>query len=753
MNCANRLHSSGNFFDSESSSSQSSSCSKSEGHDSLKETPLYKSSKSLHPIERDSNGGNSPFGRSLSSSDEDEWNSFDLTQPQLLSTSPACDPLLQNCMFMPEPLIRVELAEEKPKLQLLSVDDLPPGKMVWVGDENGLEVYMKNFWNMYYDRICNGQQMGIVRRHSKDMTLVAFHDDVMDLTFALTLPRSCLSTNRNEFQKPPNDEKESVRTKNFSSYIGKSRNRGTTCSSRESLLANQLFYEAVSVSAIRTYGCPSLAKALEDFHLGFISKALTEVNSLIDAPYLYPSRLVDVVLLRSRIFVFQNKYVDALRDARRCISLEPRWVRGYLSAARAFCGLGSFDEAHEMIVKANSILPFTTDLRHIMELNTYLRNEQKLLKKKNLFLSLDHLYRKRIQPLSSVHCNEVILMEAVSTVVVDSLFAMWPENRCKHCLKLKDASCSEHLSLSTVENMGDDNAEDLFGKAVRLDNCSKLMNSQEEREKYCSVKCYKAAKDANQLRGQFNDSIQRAHVKLKSMASMIIDSRPFEITNLAIYLFFLVVQQHKHLLATVAKRRRSVADFIVWSRGTEPPLGQRYTPALNAALRHLGFFPLISGQMGDFVRTNAITVYDILIESMSMEEKKMYNTELFLGLNRYIHTYYVSANLEKSPEEVEKKFFCIPRFVGSIWGRSEIEWLARVEIDSGNWNSDIQYSFSLRTATNCSIELVELHSRNVEELAKVISATGETTVNDDSFHALALVARKEIDPYSLLVPN
>lgn len=753
MKSANRLHSSGNFFDSESSSSQSSSSSESEDHDSSKETPLYKSSSILHPIHHDSNGGNSPFGNSLSSSDEDEWNSFDLTRPQLLSTSPACDSLLQNCMFMPEPIISVELAEEKPKLQLLSVDDLPPGKMVWVGDENDLEVYMKNFWNKYYDRICNGQQMGIVQRHSKDMALVAFHDDVMDLTFALTLPRSCLSTNRNESQIPPNDEKEFVRTKTFSSYIGRGSNRGTTCSSRESLLANQLFYEAVSVSTIRTYGCPSLVKALENFHLGFISKALTEVNSLIEAPYLYPSRLVDVLLLRSRIFVFQNRYVDALQDARRCISLEPRWVRGYLSAARAFCGLGSFDEAHEMIVKANSFLPFTTELRHIMELNTYLRNEQKLLKKKNLFLSLDHLYRKRIQPLSSIGCDEVILMEAVSTVVVDSLFATLPENRCKHCLKLKDASCSEHVSLSNMEDTNDEDVADLFSKAVRLDDCLTLMNSQDEREKYCSMECYKATKDANQLQSQFNDSIQRAHGKLKSMASMIIDSRPFEITNLAISLFFLVVQQHKDLLATVAKRRRSVADFIVWSKGTEPPLGQRYTPALNAALRHLGFFPLISGQMGDFVKTSAITVYDILIETMNAEEKKLYNAELFLGLNRYIHTYYVSANLEKSPEEVEKKFFFIPRFVGSIWGRSEIEWLARVEIDSGNWNSDIQYSFSLRTATNCSIELVELHPRNAEELAKVISTTGETTFNDVSFPVLALVTRKEIEPYSLLIPN
>lgn len=753
MKCSSSKASSGNFFDSDSSSPSSSPTDS--GTRPWQEKQLCRGDNDLHRLETGTHVAklSSDCPASSSDEDEDEWNSVDLSAPHAATTNCDSASLLGNGMFIPEPLIRVEFTREKPKLQFLSVEDLPPGKSVWVGDEDDVEVYMKKHWNDFYDRICNGQQMGTVKRHSRDMTLVNFYDESMEMTFSLTLPRSCLSTSKIEPQKFESSTSPSLRKKNFSLYLGKLHTRVSTYNSRDSLLANQLFYEAVSVFTIRTTDCPPLVKALKNFHSEFFSTALADVNNLISEANLYPSRLVDVLLLRSRIYVFQNKYLDALEDARCCISLEPRWVRGYLSAARAFSGIGCFDEAHEMIMKANTILPYTTELRHIMELNTFLRNQQKMLRKQNLFLSLDHLYRRRITPLSHVLPNEIMAMETVPTVVAASLFASWPQERCKYCFKLKDThsqECSTNNDLDAFDNWG---LDDALSKAVRLDTHFSFMQRNEEGTEYCSSECRSAAKETNHLYSQHNEAIQRARGKLKSMAPMIIDPRPLEIINLAIRLFFLVVQQHKHLLATIAKRRRSIADFVMWSRSTEPPLGQRYTPGLNAALRHTSFFPLVSGQMGEFMKMNAIKVHNILIESMSDEEKKLYNKELFLGLNRYIHAYYVSAQLEKSNEKVDEKFFFIPRFVGCICGNSEIEWLARVEIDSGNWSSESQYFFSLRTATNCKVQLVDLRTRTREELAKVMHLTEEARAADLSVPALALVSKKEIDPRSLLVPN
>lgn len=721
-----------NFFDADSSSS---SLTHSEnGRCCLESDPIFFS--------------NTPS----SDEDEDEWNSFVLSH-QENNTSCEADSVLTDDMFIPEPLIRLEFTEEKPKLQFLSVDDLPPGKTVWVGDEDDVEVYMKKYWNDFYDRVCNGQKMGTVQRHSRDMTLVHFYEESMEMRFSLTLPRSCLSTNKIEPQKPHATGSANLRKKNFSLYLGKLNACTTTCNYRDSLLANQLFYEAVSVSTIRTTDCPPLVKALKNFHSEFFSTALADVNALLREAKLYPSRLVDALLLRSRIFIFQNKFLEALKDAQHCITLEPRWVRGYLSAARAFSGLGCFDEAHEMITKANSILPYTTELRHIMELNTFLRNQQKLLRKQNLFLYLDHFYRKRIKPLSSVVSNQLFMMETVPTVVAASLFASWPKERCKYCFKLKGTHCEEDADNKTGEDLRNQKVNDVLCKAIRLDEHSSFTRNTEDEMGFCSAECCASLKETNRLYSEHNDAIQRARRKLKSMASMIIDPRPLEITNLAIRLFFLVVQRHQHLLATIAKRRRSVADFVMWSRSTEPPLGQRYTPGLNAALRHTGFFPLVSGQMGEFVKTTAINVHEFLTESMREEERKLYDKDLFLGLNRYIHAYYVSSKLMEPNEKVEEKFFFVPRFVGGICGRSEIEWLARVEIDSGNWSSESQYFFSLRTASNCTVDLIDLRSRNAEELAKIMNIAGEVVLHDLSVPALALVSTKEIDPHSLLVPN
>eukprot|EP00796_Vickermania_ingenoplastis_P005977 gene5977-4286_t len=693
--------------------------------------------------ERDSSIGDS----GSDSSSDDEWGSINLADQTAFrdESLPKCFHQLESCMFIPEPILSLESTNEKPKLRFLSAEELPPGSTVWVGDEEDVQMYIKKHWNVFYEKICNGRQAGTVSRHSNDMSLVAFRDEATDVYYSLTLPRSCLSLTKIEpysssaRKTDPELKEEVLRT-----YYGRLNPRNTRTTSRESQIANQLFYEAVSVSAICTSGCPALEQALQEFHAGSFSKAMITVNNLLSSDSVYPPRRIDVYLLRSRLFVFQNKYAEAMEDARRCIVMEPRWVRGYLSAARALSGLGDFDGAHKMIVFASSILPYTTELRHIMELNTFLRHQQKRLGKDNYTLSIDHLYRKRIKPKKKIAKDEVMVMETMPSVIASSLFASWPPHRCKRCFK------EYHV---TSQESTDSDLDDIFSKPVCLENIAKAIDNFDLPPGYCSLECHDNAKSENRLRYEYQKQIQQAHAKLRSIASLIIDSRPLEIGKLTIRLFFIVVQKHKHLLETIAKRRRSVADFLVWSEGTDPPLGQRYTPSLNAALRQTGFFPLVSGHVGDYVKEIVLQVYEILVEPMNDEEKKLYNEELFLGLYRYVHAYYTSIKLNVfADQKVPDKFFFIPRFVGSIWGRSEIEWLARVEIDTGNWSSESQFEFSLRTATNCHVELIDLHSRTEEERKRVINYLGSTSEDDLFAPVLALVAKKSIEPNSMLVP-
>lgn len=681
------------------------------------------------------------------SSDDDEWGDFNIQTnvagPSTVEVKENSS-IWDNCMFIPEPILSLDAAKDKPKLPFLDVKSLPPGTVVWVGDEEDVAAYLKKHWNSYYDKICNGHAVGTVVRHSNDMTLVEFSE--VDLRFTLTIPRSCLSVKKIEPYDSSQAFSEPKKTEGLYTYFGKLNPRNTRTTSRDSQLANQLLYEAVSISSICTDNAPILEKALTEFNAGSFSKALLTVNSLLGTESLHPCRQVDFFLLRSRIFVFENRYEQALDDALECIRLEPRWVRGYLSAARALSGLGDFDGAHRRLLQARGMLPFSADLLSVLELNSFLRQQQKMLRKKNLILTLDHVYRKRLRPLTNVSKLEVLLLEQVPSVITASLFCDWPANRCKRCFKLYENFVPPQMEL-------DLNEANLFNKKLCLDKFSPDLPHAEGVPGYCTMQCYEAARESLRLKMQFQDSVVQARNKLRSISSLLVNARAFEIANLAIPLFFAIVQKHKEMMEVAEKKKVSASHSLVWSTSAPVAPIRRQNPTLNAALIQTGYYPLITGPVGDSVKECVIQVYETLTKKMSEEDKIVYNADFFVGLYRYVHGYYVATTLASEASRTPETFFFIPRFVGCTYRRSEIEWLARVEIDLGNWNSEDQLQFSLRTATSCGVEVTDISSVGTAICREMKCSFPSYRCTEVNVSSLALVAKKDIAPYSLLVSS
>lgn len=720
------------------------------------------------------NGPSAPLGAcssSCSDDSDDEWGTVDLTGngplvPKKRSTSSANSddessddewgtinmpngPLgalkshsLGSDMFIPEPIICLNATREMPRLQILPADQLPPGSQVWVADQIDVEIILTKHWNPYYEKVSNGRLLGTVIRHSNDMTLVAFEEEAEDVAFSLTLPRSCLcisSAIRDPLEKRVDETALLVKS---TSYLRLGDVQPTFHKLNDSpSYIHQMFYEALSVSTINTKECPVLEVAYKNFRAGEFSKVLLALNSLLEAG-VYPPRLVDVYLLRSRVFVFQNKYREAFSDAQRCIELEPHGVRGYLSTARALSGLGDFDKAQEMISKALVIVPHSAELEKIMELNSFLSDQQKVLNDKKLMVSMDHLYRRRIRTLEQIDEGEVILLETMPTIVTSSLFASWPVDRCKKCLKVRDV----HAGHSNASE--DDETGSTQSLTVNMSFVSAPFLSSSGG--YCSEECSQLAKRDNSLREKYRAYIQRGRSKLKSIASLLMDSRHLEIANLTTRIFFIVIQHHKVLLEKYEETVKTLSRQYRFGEGWEEI--DLSPPSVDEALRESGFYPLVSGQLGSQVKEVVIQLYETLVEPMTPVEQRYYSSELFISLFRYAHAYYRTLKLcVEDCNHVDDSFFFIPRFVGCLCTRSEIEWMARVEIDAGNWSADNQMEFAAKTAANCHVELVDMQSINSVAREQLLCIGPSCSFEFEGL-ALALLAKKTIPKESLLIP-
>lgn len=667
--------------------------------------------------ESDSNRNNTT--NSSSSSSDDEWGTvrgdtrlelIDLARSLRAERGEGAalidDMEGEETMFIPEPVIQICATGNKPDMPYHTKDQLPVGSRVWVVDEEDVALLMNAHWSTPYLRVCNGKLCGSVVRHSGEMTMVLFHDEGADLDFSLTLPRACLSLAPIEpYESNPCMKRQLIGS--YYSNLGPRAGAGRPAcmkggrSSEEaeevpSFEVYQQYYELVPALRLQVGSAEELFEAEKCFRFEKYNEAISLINSVLERTELAHPHWLDAMLLRSRVYVFQERHEEALADAKACMEVEPRWIRGYLSAARAHSGLGQFAEAGQLLRRAGELLSHSSEIERLKALNRYLdKLQQQLIKTgRPLRLMLDHLYRKLLLLQSDVDAGAVIVAEDTPVLATHSIFGTRIMGRCCVCFR-PGAMETDTRDISPVPQpptvpplVGSE--DPATGPTAPDDASSVPLHAT-----FCGHYCRQRSSLFYGMETKYHDGVDKARELMLARGAFSPDPYPLEMTNMTVRLFFMVITTHRRLTAqrrtmhlrpdssrmSSAHTDEGVAPASTHITPTEEsgpirfPTGSPPSVPLDSALQHLGIYPLVSDHVSAHVRNQVRSVYDALTSQLKDEERAMYSYELFGGLFNYVKAYIVPVELQEyapgrdedsAPTIRTRSVFFLPRKAGYV---------------------------------------------------------------------------------------
>ncbi|KAG5472463.1 hypothetical protein LSCM1_03862 [Leishmania martiniquensis] len=631
-------------------------------------------------------------------------------------------------LFVPDPIFDLTSLQRKAVMPCLTQDQLPVGATVWVVDEDDVATQLSCNFSASYPPVCNGRLSGEIVRHTGNMTLVRFRSKASDMYFTLCLPTSCLSLQ-------PIEPYDSVphHCDSYGLGSGAYGMLGPRAACREPLepsghsgFVGHYLFEAMPAYDFEKVRGTGLEKAQEAFFGGTFEKALASVNEYIDAQSKPPAAssdadadagdtlstsgdaspkaaaLVDAFILRSRIFVFLERYREALDDAQRCVQLEPRWVRGYLSLARVHCGLGQFSEAAAATAHACIMLPYSLELERIRELSNHMHYLQSQLRaeKGSCYLVLDCYYRKRLRVSAAVAAESVLCTEVTPIVSTHSVFvAKEPPHRCPVCFRVFSASAQPSGSGSSTADHSSAvpttaAASTPSAAAISPPLSSPRGTEMEDDVEYCSTECTQRASLYRPLELRHRVPLEQVRSLILSKGAVTLNVLPLEMAAMTVRLFLMVVTIHRRLSA---KRRledshkrnvQSATPRCTFDKTRTWPeveahmggsLANLHCPSpsppvrVEASLRRLGVYPLCTEPIANNKLEELKIVYDVLTADFKADDRATFSYEVLSQLYAYVSAYFTPVDLHslQPPDSsggspAHQTVFYLPHYVGCI---------------------------------------------------------------------------------------
>ena len=524
-------------------------------------------------------------------------------------------------LFVPEQANVLDSSSSKPAMPLLDQHQLPPGSVVWVVDEDDVQMLLKDFWDHAIRVVCNGRVQGNVVKHSgESLTVVQFADPKGRIKFSFTLPRQCLSLEKIE----PYDHVTLKKRGSLGHSIGGVGNLGPragrgTAKTKEEIHYLQQYYEVISANKIVEEFLDPIVDLIDK---GKFVKALEGLEKLVLDPAVAHQRK-ELLCARSTLNIFSGNVSAALNDALDVIQINPSWVKGYLRAARAHSAAGKFILANQMINQTLLLLPHCPDIAVVSDLNDYLITLQTELKNDATSFRLDALYIKQLFPKRAFRAGEVMLEEHNPIVCVPSLYTKEPH--CTTCLSRHATT----LASPTRDKRG---------------------------MLYCSEACQKkSALFVPSEVDTFGQGYKSAITLIQNKAASSLNLLPLEIARLTIRLFFIVYSTHQAASS-----------------------GKAATP-IEVVLKDLGVYPLVTNVLDNKTRDELTVLYSVLTGIFSPADKLAYPDKLFLNLFVYVSTYIVCAPVLNTKhftgaevagftiaQQQQVVGYFVPRFVGGV---------------------------------------------------------------------------------------
>ncbi|KPA83307.1 hypothetical protein ABB37_02970 [Leptomonas pyrrhocoris] len=676
---------------------------------------------------------------SSTSSSDSAWGTFHGGEPQLamcnlgdVATGGTDDDGAEDgFLFVPDPIFDLSSLQDKPVMPCLRQDQIPIGATVWVVDEDDVATQLNCYFTAAYPPICNGRLSGTVVRHTGLMTLVRFHNEAADLYFSLCVPTSCLSLQPVEAYEssPRHGESYGLCSGAYGMLGPRAVGSGQAQPAGPTVVVRRYLYEAMPAYDAEKLRGTALEKAQELFFQGNYEKALTEVNAYLAASSFksgegvrarkaHSTSVVDAFVLRSRVYIFLERYAEALEDARTTVTLEPRWVRSHLSIARAHCGLGQFTEAAVAIAHAYIMLPYSSEVERIKELNGYMYSLQSQLRSERAgcYLILDSLYRKRLRVNAPTATGVSICKEVTPIVATHSVFAAkGPMHHCAVCFR----TLSSNTPVTNVDSAacsgcsggpsGFEAAHTSPSTVVSPAMSTPVGADPEENTQYCSTECEQRASLYRPLEIKHRVALDNVRSRILSKAAVTLNVLPLEMTAMAVRLFLMVVTTHRRLCA---KRRLGESS----RRGTEST-GSRCTTekdgeanatttsglqnawdssasspvCVETALQRLGVYPVCTELLQNSRLEELKAIYDMLTVDFKAEDRTTFSYQLLTQLYCYVNAYFtpVDANALLPPDAAGRPaqpltVYYLPIYVGCIELAKTISYSASGRRRDGN---------------------------------------------------------------------
>lgn len=665
------------------------------------------------PLSATSAATSTSISSSSSSSDSDgeEWGTFRGGELEL----PCCDEsddssyigMQDGDLFVPEPVFELSALRQKPPVPYLKKEDIPIGSIVWIVDEDDVAMHMQSYYSASYPPICNGRLSGVVQRHSGTMTLVHFRDVDSDLELTLCLPTVCLSLDRIEPYESTPRHGDSLRIgAGCYGMLGpRAVGRGNDTSNDPIVVVQHRLYEAIPVMNYDKLKGTPLEHCCDLFFQGAFEKALEAADDCLKTG---SCPAIEAHLLRSRILVFLERFDEALEVAQTCVQLEPHWLRGFLSVARAHCGLGQFVEASAATARASMMLPYSAEVERIKELNSFMNRVQQLLKResKQVYIILDGFYRKRLRVECAKMERTVLCRESVPIVAMHSVFThLPPVNRCPVCFRdtrnigVTVAAPSERVSPPL--SAGGASPSPLPQGMGRPDTIATVLpvsaGVSSDPRPYCSSECSGRATLFTNLEHKYREVIDRVRSLILSKGAVTLNVLPLEMAFMAVRLFLMVITTHRRLSV---KRRledsnrragesgvlRAAVDAVGGVSVFDTEISVEKTTSCTAsaspavsvvpvdmALLRLGVFPAVTEPMRGNRLDELKRLYDTLTVEFRAEDLQIYSYELFVQLYMYVSAYFTPVEVDPLDHSDtddglhrHQTLFFLPSLVGCI---------------------------------------------------------------------------------------
>ncbi|KAG5498006.1 hypothetical protein GH5_02803 [Leishmania sp. Ghana 2012 LV757] len=672
------------------------------------------------------------------------------------SSNDGCE---DGVLFVPDPIFDLTSLQQKAVMPCLTQDQLPVGATVWVVDEDDVATQLTCNFSASYPPVCNGRLSGEVVRHTGNMTLVRFRSKASDLYFTLSLPTSCLSLQPIEpyDSVPHHCDSYGLGSGAYGMLGPRAACREPSELSGHGGFVGHYLFEAMPAYDFEKVRGTTLEKAQEAFFGGTFEKALTSVNEYIDAQSKSPpasadaaidssvslstsgdaspkaAALVDALILRSRILVFLERYLEALDDAQRCVQLEPRWVRGYLSLARVHCGLGQFSEAAAATAHACIMLPYSLELERIRELNSHMHYLQSQLRaeKASCYLVLDCYYRKRLRVSAPLTAETVLCTDVTPIVSTHSVFvAKEPPHRCPVCFRV--FSASEQPSSSTADPSSAvataATANTPSTAAISPPLSSPGGTEMEEEVEYCSTECTQRASLYRPLELKHRAPLEQVRSLILSKGAVTLNVLPLEMAAMTVRLFLMVITIHRRLSAK--RRLEDTSRRNIHSAGMRPcydktrtwpdveahvdnSLANLQCPSpspplrIETSLRRLGVYPLCTEPIANNKLEELKIVYDALTADFKAEDRATFSYEILSQLYAYVSAYFTPVDLHslQAPDSTgsspaHQTVFYLPHYVGCIETAKIVSYTAASRLqrprEEGVPAEDERFAFHLR---------------------------------------------------------